>query len=649
MGGDAVMRLNVISRRMRTEWLRSWRIALSIVGGLLCLSGAIVLSGCRQEEGRRTVRTRDDLPRHTYPVRQSVKGLFADREALAELAARVRADLTDDLSKHEIKDQAALAQLHQVLVNAAIVDGDLEEGLAQIEQVRQLEVTDRAKLLAGFPLEAIVKARAEGRDNEAKFRELVARNLREQLDAMPWDKMGDDIMQYKGSAEIMSKAYLVGNMLEQMDSVLPAMDGKLSFQMAAALLGAWVKVKLVLPVKSELSSACGLVIRERRVATKNVWADRSVALDSSENLTPVVVAIWDSGVDTSIFEGRLWVNGKEALDGVDNDGNGFVDDVNGIAHGLYGDKLKDLMRSADSMSVSSDEAERRLRGYLDIHRALDTDNAEYVRTVVQGLDHAGMNAFLEDVYFYDAWAHGTHVASIAAEGNPFIRLLVVRADYHTDPFYPTIETAHRHSAAQKATVDYCRQAGVRVVNMSWSEARGVIELYIERSMGGGSAKERATLARDFFQIISGSLYEAIRDAPDILFVTSAGNLRGDVKFDELIPAVFDLPNLIAVGAVDQAGRPAEMNSYGEQVKFFANGADVQGLVPGGGGMKISGTSVASPGLVNLAAKLLAIDPSLTTSQLIRVIKEGADRLEGDRSMLVINPVRTVEALRKKIG
>jgi hypothetical protein len=49
-------------------------------------------------------------------------------------------------------------------------------------------------------------------------------------------------------------------------------------------------------------------------------------------LTPVIVAVIDTGMDLlhSAFTGKLWVNpGEIAGDGIDNDVNGYVDDVNG--------------------------------------------------------------------------------------------------------------------------------------------------------------------------------------------------------------------------------------------------------------------------------------------------------------------------------
>jgi len=59
---------------------------------------------------------------------------------------------------------------------------------------------------------------------------------------------------------------------------------------------------------------------------------------------------------------------------------------------------------------------------------------------------------------------------------------------------------------------------------------------------------------------------------------------------------------------------------------------------------MSGTSMASPNAVNLAAKLLALDYSLTTSDLIKLIIDGADKSEDGRITL-INPKRSVDLLQ----
>jgi subtilisin family serine protease len=78
----------------------------------------------------------------------------------------------------------------------------------------------------------------------------------------------------------------------------------------------------------------------------------------------------------------------------------------------------------------------------------------------------------------------------------------------------------------------------------------------------------------------------------------------------------------------------------------ADGYDVESYVPGGARLKFSGTSMASPNVTNLAAKLFAIDPSLTPAQAIELIKQGATPSEDGRRHL-IDEKRSVELLRSR--
>jgi subtilisin family serine protease len=60
--------------------------------------------------------------------------------------------------------------------------------------------------------------------------------------------------------------------------------------------------------------------------------DAYTAWDTETGDGSVVVAILDTGVDLDHpdLEPNIWVNsGEIAGDGIDNDGNGYVDDVNG--------------------------------------------------------------------------------------------------------------------------------------------------------------------------------------------------------------------------------------------------------------------------------------------------------------------------------
>ena len=83
------------------------------------------------------------------------------------------------------------------------------------------------------------------------------------------------------------------------------------------------------------------------------------------------------------------------------------------------------------------------------------------------------------------------------------------------------------------------------------------------------------------------------------------NDDNDVEFDEVIPSNFDLPNLMVVAAVDQAGDPTGFTSGGRNVRLYANGFEVESYVPGGERMEMSGTSMACPAAVGAAAAFLS--------------------------------------------
>jgi subtilisin family serine protease len=257
--------------------------------------------------------------------------------------------------------------------------------------------------------------------------------------------------------------------------------------------------------------------------------------------------------------------------------------------------------------------------------------------------------FIEDLSQYGTHAHGTHVAGIATDGNPAIRILVARItfDYRFIPEVPTVEWVESAGRSYVETVEYFRRNAVRVVNMSWGSTAEWYETALEMNNVGESADERKALAKRIFDAEAAALREAMASAPEILFVAAAGNSDDDVDFVEDIPASFDLPNLIAVGAVDQAGDEAAFTSYGRRVEVYANGYEVRSYLPGGEIQALSGTSMASPQVVNLAGKLLALRPDLTVAELRDAIVTGADEktIAEGKTIRLLNPLRSLELVK----
>ena len=79
------------------------------------------------------------------------------------------------------------------------------------------------------------------------------------------------------------------------------------------------------------------------------------------------------------------------------------------------------------------------------------------------------------------------------------------------------------------------------------------------------------------------------------------------------------------------------------MKVHANGYQVDSYLPGGKRVPLSGTSMASPNVANLAAKILAVKPSLKPEEVIAIIRDTADETSDGRRKL-INPLKAIQKL-----
>ena len=279
----------------------------------------------------------------------------------------------------------------------------------------------------------------------------------------------------------------------------------------------------------------------------------------------------------------------------------------------------------------------RLKGFSDLQSNIDSPEATALKKYLSALKPDEYKSAIEELELSGNWMHGTHVAGIAVAGNPYARLVVGRIefDWHLlpDPC-PTRELALRDARNAQAYVDFFKRNHVRVVNMSWGGSVKGVEEALEMCNIGKNPDDRKAIARELFDIQKDALTRAFASAPGILFVTAAGNSDQNASFAEDIPADISLPNLITVGAVDKAGDEASFTSYGPTVVVDANGYQVESVIPGGEKIAESGTSMASPQVANLAAKMLAVDPRLTPPQVIAVIRATATPSADGRRNLI---------------
>lgn len=574
-----------------------------------------------------------DLPRFTYKLDASLEQTVRDPALFAAFAKPFRRDTQSVFDDYEIEDKSTLRQLIGSLTLLDYLENRPDAALAGLAKVKALQEKPADKLLSGLQLGSIIAAQKQtGSPASQAYLADVGQRIGGALEAMPFDVIANDVREQKASIEIMSEALALGYLREVLQPTVDQAGGMLSSEFAAALIGARYRLTTVLPLKTTLTATYTDYLARHTVVKPDIWAARSVELPAAGPFTPVVVGIWDSGTDTALFKGRVQL---------DKAGQPQV-----IAFDKYSNPSTGELRPLpEAVKARLPTMKSRTKGFSDLQSNIESAEATEVKQYLSNLKPDEYKSAIEELQLAGGYIHGTHVAGIAVAGNPHARIVVARMEFGNtlkpDPC-PSMELSLRDAKAMQAYVDFLKASGVRVVNMSWGGDVSGFEGDLELCGIGKTPEERRALARTYFDISKNALTKAFASAPEILFVTSAGNSNSDASFDEAVPSSIVLPNLLTVGAVDQAGDEASFTSYGPTVKVHANGYQVESTIPGGERVAESGTSMAAPQVTGLAAKMLAVNPKLQAADLIRIIVSTADKTPDGRRVLV-NPKKAVAA------
>ena len=295
----------------------------------------------------------------------------------------------------------------------------------------------------------------------------------------------------------------------------------------------------------------------------------------------VVVAVLDTGIqlDHPDLADSIFVNAGEIPgNGIDDDGNGWIDDVNGLDLG------------GDLGSTSQIEYDG------DPNPATEFDNHG---TAVAGVIAAQAN-------------NGVGITGVA----PGVKILPIKIGTTTSStggFSVTVSAlvAAVYYAAGRTADGSGTWRGADVANHSWGIGFPLTAL--TRAFDWAASEGRGGLGMANF--------------------VSAGN-SGEATVS--YPA--SLASTIAVGATDHHGAKSDFSQFGAGLDFVApgGGGASSGWIwttdrSGGDGyvssdyVGITGTSFSSPTAAGIAALMLSVDPELRAEEIREVMRETADR------------------------
>ena len=571
-------------------------------------------------QDKKVITSSDQLPRRQYPIPKAPSELIdAPRSEIEPVVNALDKDLKTDLETLEIRDRAARTGMMNARAQIAIFRGDYAGAQAILRDIRSQQEKAADKLTSGVSMENILATRIKGGDLATVQRPYLKDSLARAYGAMPFDVVGDNLKGAKGSLEVLSKNVVVGSFRTSLDPAAKNLNNNVPANMVMAIVNARNTFEHVAPFKDDIVAVLQDVIDRNKVAKVDVWTPRLVTLPATGG-KPVVVGIWDSGTDVKLFHAARQP---------------------GIAFDKDMKPTTALVRPMGAAEPRLPELKQYVKGSMDLRAAIDSEDARAIKKKITTLKPDEVKQFSEDMGAVGMWVHGTHVAGIAVEGNPYAEVTAVAMHWSNaaEPQLVSMETAKVTAAAYKAAVEHFKKTGTRVVNMSWRYGPAAYEGSLAYHNVGKTPEERKQLALQIFNYEKDALEAAFKSAPEILFVAGSGNEDNSADFSTYIPAGLQLPNLITAGAVDMSGTETNFSTFGKTVVVHANGFEVVSFMPGGEKTKLSGTSMASPQVANLAAKLFAMHPELTPEQVKALILQGAEK---NGRVNLINPVKTMQ-------
>lgn len=346
-----------------------------------------------------------------------------------------------------------------------------------------------------------------------------------------------------------------------------------------------------------------------------------------------LVAVIDSGTDTKHKDlaRYIWKNTQENINQIDDDGNGYVDDILGWNFADDNNKVIDYEHAGIYSSTMYRFYE--LQAKAEMKTITDTDK-EWYRSLMK---KPGFNQFMNDANIYGGYSHGTHVAGIVEKGSNAeimaIKLLGTSSKSLRSEI-PTVESIEEElgqmaidGAKKMAKIaDYISEKGAVVANGSFGTGYPQVKQMLTKALPSFSSYQVETLAKFFINRLIEENALSVSKAPNTLFVFAAGNdgLNNDIYPSS--PTNIRAENVISVAATYGDKRLATFSCYGEEtVDIAAPGVNIKSTVPNDNYIIMNGTSQAAPHVARAASMLIDLNKSLSTAQVKEILMSTVDK------------------------
>lgn len=583
----------------------------------------------------------------------------ADASPWASLDNGALVSLVREQSAARIRQVEPELDLTQLAAWTADPSGAPELGDRVCEQLMNLAIAEAAagETERAVGLVRLVRAKARNRNNAyagtTLLAELARRGtegeaqsaaVRAVFEELPRNRFGASTVVF----QLFQNAGQIDARMEQLRQQLVSLDTAVSALFYDGLL------RSVVQNRDAFLTAIAAV-REAHAGQdeQTPYAFSTVDLTRARDASPVLVAVWDTGVKGELFESQLFRNEGEQPNGEDDDGNGLVDDIHGVVSDPTEGQTGLTFEPGEQVLT---EYSPFLRGIMDLRAGMaSTEPAQRVLELMRGAQNAEALEVLErNLDAVSEWAHGTHVAGIMLAGVPQARVAVFRSAWAGEArLYHHRGPTDDELAAERANVEeiarFINAHNVRVVNASLGFSRDYVENQLRHESGRYSSDEEVQArAAEIQAHRAASWRQVFEQCPNTLFVVAAGNSSRDVLEYEDVPSSIELPNVLVVGAVDRFGDWATFtNSNPQRVRVFDHGVEVDSLIPSGERVPLSGTSMASPNVANLATKMIAIDASLTPQRVIQIIEETGEPIAAPFNGRIAHEQRAIDRVRRE--